>query len=487
MATAVELLPKRTRTCAEGLVRKGSPLATGLLLILVDLVALAVAGWTGAVGWSFINPGVTPSPYFALWPALTVFLLVYASIGLYPAAGLSPVEELRRVVSATTLVYLAASASIFLSKDIGAYSRGVFLLSWLGSVFLVPLLRVALRHTFAARPWWGVPVIILGGGEVGHTVCSRLIGQPYLGLKPVALLADCDEEGHPHCEIPLAGSLSLAPELARSLGVRHALVAMPEVKRGELVAALDRMGEIFPHLIMIPDLFGMASLWVSPRDIGGVLGFEIRQNLLMPMNRWINRAFDLIFASLFGILAAPVIALAAILIKCVSPGRAFYTQERMGEGDRPIHVLKLRTMYVDAETRLTQLLARNPVARREWERYFKLKEDPRILPGIGRFLRRTSLDELPQLWNVICGEMSLVGPRPFPPYHLEHFNAKFRALRSRVTPGITGPWQVSARSNGDLFVQEALDSYYIRNWSLWLDLHILARTVHAVVSRDGAY
>jgi lipopolysaccharide/colanic/teichoic acid biosynthesis glycosyltransferase len=182
-----------------------------------------------------------------------------------------------------------------------------------------------------------------------------------------------------------------------------------------------------------------------------------------------------------------VLAVAALWIKLVSRGPVFYFQVRGGKSGCAIRVWKLRTMHADADSLLSNHLLEFPAAREEWHRYFKLKEDPRILPGIGRLLRRTSLDELPQLWNVLRGEMSLVGPRPFPEYHLAQFQPEFRSLRNKVTPGLTGLWQVAARSNGDLKTQEALDTYYIRNWSPWLDLHILARTVRAVIFSDGAY
>jgi lipopolysaccharide/colanic/teichoic acid biosynthesis glycosyltransferase len=218
-----------------------------------------------------------------------------------------------------------------------------------------------------------------------------------------------------------------------------------------------------------------------------VLGLEVRQNLLIPFNRWLKRTMDLGLAVLLAIAAMPVLAVAALWIRLVSGGSALYYQVRGGEAGRTIRVWKLRTMRSGAEGLLADHLLEFPEAREEWQRYFKLKKDPRILPGIGHLLRRTSLDELPQLWNVLRGEMSLVGPRPFPNYHLEQFQPEFRSLRAKVTPGLTGLWQVSARSNGDLKSQEALDTYYIRNWSPWLDLHILARTIRAVIFSDGAY
>jgi Undecaprenyl-phosphate galactose phosphotransferase WbaP len=486
MGTTLEacLVERELPAVAPG--RISNPLATGLAVAAGDLLALAAAGWLAAEVWSRLNSAVVAESYLRLWPALVVFVAAYATRGLYPGVGLSPVEELRRSVVATTIVYLVGSASIVLTRETG-FSRGVLLAGWALSAAFVPLFRAALKGCCAGRRWWGVPVLVLGAGEAGERVVSSLKAQPELGFKPVAFLDDDQEPGEECCGVPVAGPLALAPELGRRWKVRHALVAMPNLKREELLRVLERMGTVFSHVIVIPDLFGMASLWVSTRDLGGELGLEVRQNLLIPLNAWLKRALDLCLASAAALAAAPLVGLAAVWIKRLSPGPAFFAQERGGAQGRPIRVWKLRTMFPDADELLRRHLETHPEARQEWLRYFKLRDDPRLLPCIGRLLRSSSLDELPQLWNVIKGEMSLVGPRPFPPYHLERFDPEFRKLRARVLPGLTGLWQVSARSDGDLRVQQALDTYYIRNWSLWLDLHILARTVRAVLLRRGAY
>ena len=188
----------------------------------------------------------------------------------------------------------------------------------------------------------------------------------------------------------------------------------------------------------------------------------------------------------FSSFRVPLLAMLSITVFVISPGNPFYWQLREGKDGRYFRMLKLRTMYRDAKRRLDVHLAENPGARAEWHKFFKLRDDPRILPGVGNFLRRSSLDELPQVINVLRGEMSLVGPRPFPDYHLEKFSPEFRSLRRSVMPGITGLWQVEARSNGDLTVQEALDTYYIRNWSIWLDIDVMFRTFTAVAQARGA-
>lgn len=196
--------------------------------------------------------------------------------------------------------------------------------------------------------------------------------------------------------------------------------------------------------------------------------------------------FDFVLAALLLTAALPVILLLAALIWCLDRHSPFYGQPRVGRHGVMFRVWKLRSMYIDADTRLTEHLQNNPAAEAEWRRCFKLSKDPRILPLIGGFIRRSSLDELPQFWNILKGEMSLVGPRPFPPYHLACFSDDFQRLRSTVRPGLTGLWQIQTRSNGDLSDQERWDSHYIRHQGFWLDLSIITRTIPAVLSARGA-
>ncbi len=187
------------------------------------------------------------------------------------------------------------------------------------------------------------------------------------------------------------------------------------------------------------------------------------------------------------LISFPLILVGAIAIWVTDPGPVFYRQTREGHGGGPLRIWKLRTMYRDAEARLQDLLERDPVAREEWETRFKLREDPRVLPFIGRFLRVSSVDELPQFLNVLMGEMSVVGPRPFPAYHLAAMPPAFRARRCSVLPGITGLAQISARSDADLTLQQQLDESYIDHLSFWLDLKIIWGTVPAILGRKGAY
>lgn len=183
--------------------------------------------------------------------------------------------------------------------------------------------------------------------------------------------------------------------------------------------------------------------------------------------------------------ASPVIAVAALLVKAINPGPAFFVQTCEGLNGKPTHVRKIRTMVVDTEKRLAAHLASNPAAHFEYERTLKLRHDPRVIPGIGEFLRRASIDELPQLWTVVTGGMGLAGPRVTLRKEVELHGEEARGLRRGVPPGLTGLWQVASRNNSDFRVREIADAYYVQNWSVWMDTWILLRTVCIVLAGSG--
>jgi Undecaprenyl-phosphate galactose phosphotransferase WbaP len=453
--------------------------------VVADISGLAIAG-IGSVMVRYVLGGQFQPPlYWNLWPLLGIMVVIYAVAGLYPGIGLSPVEELRRICLSTTLYFLALGAIIFLFQKDTTYSRAIFLMAWFISMLLVWLSRISMRRLVSPFAWWGHPVLVMGAGKTGDLVIRTLKRQPGLGLKPVAVLDDDPNKQGALEAVPVLGQLSLAPYVAHKLNINYAIVAMPGVHREKLLSILERYGQTFPHLLIIPDLFGFSSLWVSATDMGGILGLEIRQQLFLPGPRLLKTSLDHTLTILLGIFSLPLFLLIMLAVKLDSPGPIFYGHYRLGRNGRPFVAWKFRSMVVNADHVLAEHLQKNALLQSEWENSHKLKFDPRIT-RVGRILRRTSLDELPQLWNVMRGEMSLVGPRPIVDDEIIHYADKFE-LYKRVPPGITGLWQVSGRSNVTYSERVNLDTYYVRNWSVWLDIYILLKTIWVVLIGDGAY
>ena len=455
-------------------------------LAAVDGLSVQAALSLGPVIWNSLLAGRPAlqihTPAGGIGAGLMLLPLGYFLAGLYPGYGLGPVERLRRRVIAVMLIFGALVSWDSLVNHRG-WSRGILLLTFLFAS-ISPALEAVVISILIRMRLWGTPTAILSANRAGIALARTLRGSPEFGLAPVALFKnDASTWGTSVDGIPVLGPPAAAERLAR--GVSTAVVAMPGLKRTELIGIVERLP--FRRVIVVPELGGLQSLWVSARDLGGSLGLELTRNLLLRRNYYLKRGVDYALGLPLFLMSVPIIAALALWIKYASPGPAFYTQQREGRGGKPIRIWKLRTMYLDADQALERYLAANPAEREHWQRFFKLKSDPRILPRVGHLLRRTSLDELPQLWNVLRGELSLVGPRPFPGYHLASFGEDFRNVRRSVMPGITGFWQIASRSDGDLKVQERLDTYYIRNWSPWLDTYILARTALVVLLRRGAY
>ncbi len=448
----------------SGDVDTGSRVLPTLALMLSDGMAFAIV-WacagalplpslpestvTASTGTESIVPGL-------IAVAAVVSVCGKLAAGWYPGYGLFPEARLRRAAVA----WLGAGATATGAGVALANAGSTDLLLFWAALAFTGLLQAAFGYAtvsgLRAVRRWGVPARVTGDAE------------RVAGLERV--LRETPSFGY----LPVPAGRAAATVLWTGPG-------LPDPEE------LARLGDAGREVILVADLPKLPLTGIHPARCGGAFGLRLTCPAHHLSHGVTKRALDLMLAVPLGLLALPVVALAALLVRMSDPGPAFFVQQREGHRGRVIGMLKLRTMYLDADRMLAELLERDPQARAQWNAHFKLPDDPRVLPVIGRFLRASSLDELPQLWNVIRGDMSLVGPRPFPDYHLAAMPPVFRQRRASVVPGLTGLWQISERSDADIAAQEALDGFYIDGRTLWGDLSILLRTISAVLGRRGAY
>jgi Undecaprenyl-phosphate galactose phosphotransferase WbaP len=450
------------------------PLLCSLLFFAADTIAVAgtlllVAGLQGGR---------------SLWPALLVVFAVFAYSKLYPGIIYNAVTELRRIGLALTISFLMMTALPLLTRKSDGYPRGLLVLWWIVAMIIVPLLRTVVRRLACHRPWWGIPVAILHTGAESMKIVGELETHPEIGLRPVVIFSTLQgPRPRVHWPLPLLDIRFAAA--VRACGVERALIALPEAGYGKLLQDLDACGNTFPHLMIMHSATALYTLRVDAGQVAGCLALDVRRDLLLSLPRRTKRAIDLLIVTITAPLVLLTIALLALLVRMESRGPVFYGQPRIGRDRSTFCTWKIRSMQVNADELLRKALAEDGALREEWLHHRKLRYDPRTT-RVGRFLRKTSLDELPQLWNVLRGEMSLVGPRPIVEEEIANYGEAF-SLYCRVTPGLTGLWQVSGRSTVDCSDRVRLDSYYVRNWSPWLDLHILACTAKVVFTGEGAY
>lgn len=455
-------------------------------LILADVFGLFIAAAI-AVMVRFLIGGTVPFTFYLhLAPFILLFLATFAITGLYPGIAINPVIEIQRIVKGITFTYLLLVSLSFFQRDIELYSRAIILLAWVLSITTVPLTRMFVRKICATKPWWGTSAVIFGASDAGYKLFETLKNNPQLGIRPVAILDDRDYSRNPDGKLPIfRGPFSCGPELAGTCGVRYAIVALPDVSTERVSKIVESYAAQFHNILIIPNFIGLSTLDLRANDLGGMLGVEVRNQLLHRLPRFVKRCFDLSVALITAIALLPLLVTIWLAIRLTSSGGALYFHERVGEKGKTFKAWKFRSMYLNGDEILKRHLESDSAAREEWEQDHKLKNDPRVT-RIGRILRKTSLDEIPQLWNVITGEMSMVGPRPIVLKEIEKYGSKYR-LYQRVRPGISGLWQVSGRNNTTYGERVVLDEYYVRNWSIWLDTYILARTVRVVLTGEGAY
>ena len=466
---------------------KYARLASGAGLAAAD--AVAFLGCTAAVYLlRTVVWGDIPL-YWGVWPVFISWMVFRLAAGLYPPFGMPQPEELRRSVLTTALAALSHIVALLAAQETEGY-RIAGLGIWFLAVPACYFARSFAKAQLVRRGYYCTPYLIVGVGPLAQAAVKEMQADPELGMVPVGAFGDAGRLGTRAPQgVPVLGPVEAMRDHVFPWPVRHVLIALGphEGGREHLERLASELAKTFPRPQILSDSALLGNLWARPRPIGPYLATEVRQVRFSDRQRRAKRAFDVLVSLPILILAAPVIGVAALLVKLASPGPAFFSQTREGMNGRPMRIYKLRTMVPDAEKRLAEYLAANPAARFEWERTLKLRNDPRIIPRIGSFLRRSSIDELPQLLNIVKGDMSLVGPRVMPTREVELYSPVGQALRRDVPPGLTGLWQVTSRSNSDLKIREIADSFYVSNWSVWLDAWILLRTVRVVLAGSGAY
>ncbi|MHB8423018.1 MAG: undecaprenyl-phosphate galactose phosphotransferase WbaP [Leptospirales bacterium] len=455
-----------------------------------------------------------PFPFHqTLQDLISRFWIPIVVIGVFAYEGLynrrEPFwEETQNIIKAIFLAYLMIFSIVSLGKLSAEVSRSIVVGTGLLSLVLVPFFRFWWKP-FLHRMGLGIKkAVLIGDNPLGRLAHLGLFRDHYMGIRILGFLSvqdrsekrrtsdDSPEDGaDPEAlsgltapEIPCMGSLEDLPAVTEKEGIRGAVIGVPHLRREEIVHLIDRVQRHVLSVYVVPNvaqvnLVNSELLYLFYEEIF-LLG--IHNNLKSRLNRWIKALSDIILAGLLCIPLIPIMGGIAILIAATSSGPVIFSQWRMGRNNKPFRIFKFRTMYLGAEEQLQELLDSDPKLRKEYEENQKISNDPRITP-VGRFLRKTSLDELPQIVNVLKGEMSLVGPRPVTRDELHFRYREAGEDYCLVKPGITGLWQVSGRSERGYGVRIRLDLWYIRNWSLWLDLVILIRTIGVVMAGKGSW
>jgi Undecaprenyl-phosphate galactose phosphotransferase WbaP len=457
--------------------------------VVADVAALAVAFTIILVvrKWLF---GPLPPLHWGMWSSLVAWFLFRTSSELFSPCGLYGPEELRRSFRTSATAFILHVALLIADGDLQSF-RLIGLLIWPLVFPFAYAFRGFARERLIAAGGFGVPIAIIGNGLAARRAIRELHSHPQLGYVPVAVFTSERTEANETkamLRVPLVGRSEMAATFTFPYRVNHAMLAIGSGWSDERNHALaQKVARRFNHLQIFSNAVGDGHWLARARPLGAHITIETRHARFAWNQRLMKRAMDIAISLPALVVAAPVILIAGAAILIADPGPIFFSQTREGRRGKPIRIYKLRSMVKGAEAKLSRYLSENPAARFEYERTMKLRDDPRIIPVVGKALRKASIDELPQLWSILKGDMSLVGPRVMPTSEINLYSADARELRRDMLPGLTGFWQVEHRNESDFKVREVADSFYVANWSVWLDLWIILRTVRVVATGEGAF
>jgi Undecaprenyl-phosphate galactose phosphotransferase WbaP len=468
---------KSTRSRSDNLNYFTQLMKTCLPLVVSDAIAFALCVMLGGTLVAMLG-----LPAFVMTPQLLCAILgwvivLFTAMGLYTSMGMHPIYEFRQCVNGVGLTFVFIASAIIQSGG----SLTILTICPL-MLAMIPLMRSATRQSLSRSSWWGVNCLVFACNRRVNRMFPVHLKNAPTGLRPVGFVQDNLPKGVAEEFRPFhLGPDSDANRLMRNQEAYVALVHRHGRSDQKIADFVDERLKGFSRVIIVPDDERLPSLW----SMGKHSGILLEDRLLQPSSQFIKRASDIVISCGALILGFPLLMALAVWVKITSPGPLFYGHERIGRSGKRFKAWKFRSMCVNADEVLEKTLSENPELKAEWDATQKLQNDPRVSSS-GRFLRKTSLDELPQLWNVIRGEMSLVGPRPIVASEVEKYDKTFGNYL-RVTPGVTGFWQVSGRNLTTYDKRVELDDYYVKNWSLFFDLYILFRSIKTVVFREGAF
>ncbi len=376
---------------------------------------------------------------------------------------------------------------LYIARIAGSTSRMFIAVFWILSFILLVIFRYIVKKILEKYQLLQIPVLIIGAGKTAELLVQGIKNDAGMGYKIIGLLEDNKVEKGILENYPVLGKFSDAEEVITKYNINHVFIAAPGLEQGKLTKLIYKVQPLVKSMGVIPNLVGVPMGGIEAESLFNekLMLLRLKNNLARPINRWIKTIFDYVLTITGTIAISPILLVIALWIYKDSPGPVIFKHRRIGKNGKEFDCYKFRSMCVDAKEKLEQLLKTDPKAKAEWEKDFKLKNDPRITKS-GAFLRKTSLDELPQIFNVLKGEMSLVGPRPIIRDEMVRYGEYINDYLM-VKPGITGMWQVSGRSDTDYKQRVQLDSWYVRNWSIWLDTMLLWRTMKIVAQCKGAY
>lgn len=468
-------------------INKHTSILLPVLLLVIDYLAVILAEEVAYALRNVIVPngGTLHISWLNFWVTFPFLYLIFISLK-QPYNRRVPFYKLVENIFYSTLYAIGAIIGVLYVVQITASTSRLFIaLLWVFSFVFLVIFRYLAKKYFARLGILQTRILIIGAGKTAEAFVNEVVNDAGMGYEVVGLLEDNDVTGELK-KYKVLGTFKDAERIIKETGVQHVVICAPGLEQEKLTQLIQKVQPLVKYVGVIPNLIAtpMNSAEIESLFESKLMMVRLKNNLVRPFNRVVKRLFDIVATVLGGLLILPILLLVVIKIKKDSPGRVIYDGERIGQNGKLFKCYKFRSMYVNGDEILEKYLKENPDKRKEWEVYHKLDDDPRVT-NFGKFMRKTSIDELPQLINVLKGEMSLVGPRPYLPREADEMGEAVNTI-ILAKPGITGYWQVNGRSDVDFASRLKMDCWYIHNWNFFMDLVLLVKTVAIVLNRKGA-